>query len=72
MFLGVKAHHASRCVASYEDAADALRCASLTATGKSRAEKPYGYHLGLNRNHGVTWVRDTGRGIAFRKSWSDY
>lgn len=57
MFLGVKAHHDAKRVVNYAQARAALERAMLTPTGKRRAEKTWGYHLGANRNHGVSWVR---------------
>lgn len=67
MFLGVRAHHDAKRVSSFETAKAALDRASRTPTGKARKEQLYGFHLGLNRNHGVTWVREKEDGaIAFR------
>lgn len=68
MFLGVKAHHDAERVKDYASAEAALERASKTLTGKVRQEKTHGFHLGANRNYGVTWVRrleDAGA-IAFR------
>lgn len=66
MFLGVTSHHDAKSVASFADAQAALERASKTPTGKTRKLKREGYHLGMNRSHGVTWVRpDSDGSIAF-------
>lgn len=57
MFRGITSHHDAKRVTSYETAELALERASLTPTGKRRTEKEKGFHLGLSRNHGVTWVK---------------
>lgn len=68
MFMGVTAHHSAKSVHDYATAEAALERAMKTPTGKRRTEKPYGYHLGANNNHGVTWVRrdEKDGAIAFR------
>jgi hypothetical protein len=69
MYTGVRSHGDAQRVTSYETACQALERASKTPTGRARVEKQDGYHLGLNRNHGVTWVRAMGtarESIAFR------
>lgn len=66
MFTGIKAHHDAKRVRSYETAVQALERASKTPTDKNRQAKPFGFHLGMNRNHGVTWVREEGGDIIFR------
>jgi len=67
MFMGVRSYHDALGVASYEQAQAVLERASKTPTGRLREAKQWGYHLGMNRNHGVTWVREVGDGnIAFR------
>lgn len=67
MFLGVTSHHDALRVASYEGAERALERAMRTPTGKRRTEKPLGFHLGMSRNHGVTWAkRHDDDSIAFR------
>lgn len=67
MFMGVTAHHDARRVTCFADAQAALERHSKTPTGKRRTIKPDGYHLGMSRNHGVTWVRPNEDGsIAFR------
>lgn len=72
MYLRVTPHHEARRVTGYADAQAALERASLTPTGRNRIAKPYGFHLGLNCNHGVTWVRSLAdRSIAFRLYGTD-
>lgn len=66
MFTGIKAHHDAKRTSSYETAVQALEKASKTPTGKARQEKQYGFHLGMNRNHGVTWVREDEGDVVFR------
>lgn len=67
MFMGVHSHYNVRQVNSYADAQAVLAKFSRTPTGKARREKPYGFHLSMNRNHSVTWVRETAdQSIAFR------
>lgn len=67
MYLGLQSHRSAGPVDSYAAAERVLERYSRTPTGKARSEKTYGFHLGMNRNHGVTWVRRTARGdIAFR------
>lgn len=67
MFMGVSSHHDARRVTSYEAACAALERAAKTPSGKQRTKKTYGFHLGANRNHGVTWVRkDIDDSIVFR------
>lgn len=67
MFLGITAHHDAKRVTDFTTAQAALERASRTPKGKLRTQKDYGYHLGMNRNHGVTWVGERGGGaIAFR------
>lgn len=57
MFLGVTSHHDAKRVSSYDTATAALERAMLTPTGKRRTEKEKGFHLGMSRNHGVTWAK---------------
>lgn len=67
MFLGVNSHTDAKRVSSYETAREALERASLTPKGRQRTAKQYGFHLGMSRNHGVTWVReDVDGSIVFR------
>lgn len=67
MFMGVNSYTEASRVESYETAQAALERASRTPTGRARKMGLHGYHLGLNRNHGVTWVRELDDGsIAFR------
>lgn len=68
MFMGVhQFRHAGR-VSSYSEAQQVLEKYRHTPKRKLlRERKAYGYHLGMNRNHGVTWVRDeSGGSIVFR------
>lgn len=58
MYFGLRAHHDSRSAHDYESARAVLANASKTPTGRQRKEKPFGYHLGMSSNHGVTWVRE--------------
>lgn len=57
MYTGVRSYH-GKGAHDYESARAVLEAASKTPTGRQRKEKTYGYHLGMGRNHGVTWVRE--------------
>ncbi len=59
MFLGVRSYNDSASCHDYESARRTLERTSLTPkTKRPRVEKLWGYHLGMSRNHGVTWVRE--------------
>lgn len=58
MYTGVRSFEDAQRVTSFATAKAALERASRTPTGKRRTEKRWGFHLGMSRNHGVTWVRE--------------
>lgn len=67
MYTGVRSYQDAQSVHNYDTARAALERAMKTPTGKRRTAKQYGFHLGLSRNHGVTWVREDDDGtINFR------
>jgi hypothetical protein len=67
VFIGVRSHEDALSVCSYDTARAALERAMKTPTGRARKEQRFGFHLGMNRNHGVTWARELDGGeIAFR------
>ncbi len=68
MYLGVRSYENALSCSDYEGARRALEKASRTPKLKRlRQPKQFGYHLGMGRNHGVTWVREEDDGsIVFR------
>lgn len=57
MFMGLQSHRAAGDVSGYINAEQVLAKYSRTPTGRARVEKRDGFHLGMSRNHGVTWVK---------------
>jgi len=68
MFMGVHQFRRAGRVSSYAEARQVLENHRYTPKRKLlRERKAYGYHLGMNHNYGVTWVRDeSDESIAFR------
>ena len=68
MFMGVHQFRYAGRVTSYEEALAVLDKYSRTPKRNlPRERKPYGYHLGMNHNYGVTWVRkETDDSVCFR------
>jgi len=68
MYVGVKSYKDALSCHDYETARRSLERASRPPELKRlREPKRFGYHLGMGRNHGVTWVREEDDGaIVFR------
>lgn len=67
MYIGVRSYEDSASCHDYATARRSLERTSKTPTGRNRTQKQYGYHLGMDSNHGVTWVREGEDGeIIFR------